>query len=173
MIHMVQFFELLKSKTPVKIIRFFLEYPTNDFYEREIQTKTGLSKGSVNKWIRKLEETGIIESKVKGRLRIFKLNNSNPLIKQLKILYIIDKIYHKVKKFNDCRVFLYGSAARGEYDEKSDIDIFAEMPPKFNLLMKLQEELESQLKHKIDLIRFREKMNPRLKENILRDGLYV
>jgi len=120
---MVQFFELLKSKTPVKIIRFFLEYPTNDFYEREIQIKTELSKGSVNRWIRELEEAGIIESKTKGRLRIFKLNNSSPVVKQLKILYIIDKIYHKVKKFNDCRVFLYGSAARGEYDEKSDIDI--------------------------------------------------
>jgi two-component SAPR family response regulator len=33
--------------------------------------------------------------------------------------------------------------------------------------------LEYLPKHKIDLIRFREKMNPRLKENILRDGLYV
>ena len=56
---------------------------------------------------------------------------------------------------------------------ESDIDIFAEMPAKFDLLVNLQEELKSQLHHKIDLIRLREKMNPRLKENILRDGLYV
>ena len=47
------------------------------------------------------------------------------------------------------------------------------MPAKFDLLVKLQEELEVQFHHKIDLIRLREKMNPRLKENILRDGLYV
>lgn len=52
-------------------------------------------------------------------------------------------------------------------------DIFAEMPPKFDLFVGLQEELESQLKQKIDLVRLRAKMNPRLKENILRDALYV
>ena len=48
--------------------------------------------------------------------------------------------------------------------EESDIDIFAEMSPKFEKLTKFQ--------HKVDLIRLREKMNPRLRENILRDGLY-
>ena len=77
------------------------------------------------------------------------------------------------EKYGVTKIGVFGSYARDEANEKSDIDIFAEMPPKFNLLMKLQEELESQLKHKIDLIRFRDKMNPRLKENILRDGLYV
>ena len=120
---MVQFFELLENKVPVKIIRFFLENPTSNFYEREIQVKTNLSKGSVNKWLKKLEEAGIIEAETKGRLRIFKLNNLNPLIKQLKTLYIMDKIYHKINEFEGCRIFLYGSAARGEYDEKSDIDL--------------------------------------------------
>ena len=77
------------------------------------------------------------------------------------------------EKYGVTKIGLFGSYARDEAQEKSDIDIFAEMPPKFDLLIKLQEELESQLKHKIDLIRLREKMNPRLKENILRDGLYV
>jgi predicted nucleotidyltransferase len=77
------------------------------------------------------------------------------------------------EKYGVTKIGIFGSYARDEAKEKSDIDIFAEMPPKFNLLMKLQDELESQLKHKVDLIRLREKMNPRLKENILREGLYV
>jgi len=77
------------------------------------------------------------------------------------------------EKYGVTKIGLFGSYARDEAKEKSDIDIFAEMPPKFDLLVKLQEELESQLHHKIDLIRLREKMNPRLKENILRDGLYA
>jgi len=77
------------------------------------------------------------------------------------------------KKYGVTKIGIFGSYAKDEAKEKSDIDIFAEMPPKFNLFMGLQEELESQLQHKIDLIRLREKMNPRLKENILRDGLYV
>ena len=77
------------------------------------------------------------------------------------------------EKYGVTKIGLFGSYARDEAQEKSDIDIFAEMPPKFDLLIRLQEELESQLKHKIDLIRLRAKMNPRLKENILREGLYV
>ena len=78
-----------------------------------------------------------------------------------------------LEKYGVTKIGVFGSYARDEAKEESDIDIFAEMPPRFNLLMRLQEELESQLKHKVDLIRLREKMNPRLKENILRDGFYV
>ena len=77
------------------------------------------------------------------------------------------------KKYGVTKMGLFGSYARDEAKKNSDIDIFAEMPPKFDLLVGLQEELESQLKQKIDLVRLREKMNPRLKENILRDALYV
>ncbi len=77
------------------------------------------------------------------------------------------------EKYGVTKMGLFGSYARDEAKKNSDIDIFAEMPPKFDLLVGLQEELESQLKQKIDLVRLREKMNPRLKENILRDALYV
>lgn len=77
------------------------------------------------------------------------------------------------EKYGVTKIGLFGSYARDEATENSDIDIFAEMPPKFDLLVNFQDELETLLKHKIDLIRLREKMNPRLKENILRDGLYV
>ena len=77
------------------------------------------------------------------------------------------------ERYGVTKIGLFGSYARDEAKEKSDIDIFTEMPAKFDLLVELQEELESQLHHKIDLIRLREKMNPRLKENILRDGLYA
>ena len=77
------------------------------------------------------------------------------------------------QKYGVTKIGIFGSYARDEAEEKNDIDIFAEMPPKFDLLVKLQDELETQLKRKIDLIRSREKMNPRLKENILREGLYV
>ena len=77
------------------------------------------------------------------------------------------------EKYGVTKMGLFGSYARDEAKINSDIDIFAEMPPKFDLFVGLQDELESQLKQKIDLVRLREKMNPRLKENILRDALYV
>lgn len=69
------------------------------------------------------------------------------------------------EKYGVTNLGLFGSYAKDEATDKSDIDIFAEMPAKFDLLVKLEEGLESKLQHKIDLIR--------LRENILRDGLYV
>ena len=77
------------------------------------------------------------------------------------------------KKYGVTKIGIFGSYAKDKAKETSDIDIFAEMPPKFDNFVKLQEELEKELRHKVDLIRLREKMNPRLKENILKDGLYV
>ena len=91
----------------------------------------------------------------------------------------LDAIHYKVKedgfysakKYGVKRIGVFGSYAREEAGEKSDIDIFAEMPPKFTFLTGLQEELESFLGCKIDLVRLRDRMNPRLKENIIRKGI--
>ena len=77
------------------------------------------------------------------------------------------------KKFGVTKIGIFGSVAKGCATEQSDIDVFAEMPPKYDLVIRLQDELEHLLQHKIDLIRLRDKMNPRLKENIIRDGLYA
>lgn len=77
------------------------------------------------------------------------------------------------KKYGVTAFGIFGSYAKDCASEESDIDIFAEMPPKFDLLVRFEEDLETLLNHKIDLIRLRKNMNPRLKENILKDGLYA
>ena len=48
---------------------------------------------------------------------------------------------------------LFGSTARGDQQEDSDVDILVEMPPKFILLSKLHELLEENLGKRVDLIR--------------------
>ena len=77
------------------------------------------------------------------------------------------------EKFGVKTIGLFGSFANDNAVEESDIDIFVEMPPKYDCLIHLQDELEQLLHHKIDLIRLRDRMNPRLKENIVQDGLYA
>ena len=74
-------------------------------------------------------------------------------------------------RFGVKSIGIFGSIAKDRATENSDIDIFAEMPPKFDPVVRLEAELERLLQHKIDLVRLRDRMNPRLKENILRDGL--
>lgn len=78
------------------------------------------------------------------------------------------------QKYALTKIGLFGSFARDEATEDSDIDISIETnivdPYKF---VHLKEELSVALKKPIDLVRFRTSMNPYLKESILKDAIYV
>lgn len=78
------------------------------------------------------------------------------------------------KRFQISRIALFGSYARGENREDSDVDIAIETPVSdYFLLYDLKEELEQAFHSKVDLIRVREKMNASLKKRIASDGIYV
>lgn len=69
---------------------------------------------------------------------------------------------------------IFGSVARGEINEKSDIDIVIETSePNLFLIVEIKEELEKQLHQHVDIIRKRERMNPFLKKRIEKDAIYV
>ncbi len=69
---------------------------------------------------------------------------------------------------------IFGSVARGETNDKSDIDIYYEGEPlSLFKLAALKEELEEVLEQPVDIVRLRESMNRLLKNRILKDGIYV
>lgn len=72
------------------------------------------------------------------------------------------------------RLGVFGSVARGEQNEQSDIDVCYEGdPPSLLTLDRIQNELEKLLEAPVDLIRIRDRMNDRLKQRILKEGIYV
>lgn len=73
------------------------------------------------------------------------------------------------------RLVVFGSAARGEQRENSDVDICYESDriPTLLSLDRLQHELETLMECPVDLVRIRERMNPRLKARILKEAIYV
>lgn len=77
-------------------------------------------------------------------------------------------------KYAITSIALFGSYARDEARDDSDIDISVETPldDPFTLVH-LKEELSHALKKPIDIIRFRANMNPYLKKHILEDGIYA
>ena len=78
------------------------------------------------------------------------------------------------KKFGITYMRLFGSVARGEQTDKSDVDICYEgQAPSLLTLDKIQSELEQLLDCKVDLVRVRENMNNLLRKRILRDGIFV
>jgi uncharacterized protein len=77
-------------------------------------------------------------------------------------------------KYTVTKLGLFGSYARGEATEQSDIDIVVSMQkPDAFLLLGLKEELEESLKTHVDIIRYREKMNEYLKNRIEKEAVYV
>ena len=76
-------------------------------------------------------------------------------------------------RFGVERIGVFGSVARDEATENSDVDIVAQMPPSFSSLIELQEELEKEFGTKVDLIRMHNNMRERFKNRILREAIFV
>ncbi len=77
-------------------------------------------------------------------------------------------------KYGLRRIGVFGSVARGAQTNDSDVDICYEgEAPSFLTLDYMQNELEKLLGCSVDLVRVRERMNLRLKERILKEGIYV
>ena len=72
------------------------------------------------------------------------------------------------------RMGIFGSVARGEQKEGSDVDICYEgKAPSLLTLDKIQSELRNLFGCPVDLIRIREHMNDYLKERISKEAIYV
>ncbi len=76
-------------------------------------------------------------------------------------------------KYHIVRIGIFGSYARGDADEKSDIDILVALqrPIGFDFVT-LADELESLLNHRVDLVSFNA-VNPGMMERIKDDIVYV
>jgi len=69
---------------------------------------------------------------------------------------------------------VFGSAARGEASDDSDVDVVVQMrEPNLFYMVHIKEALEAAFHAHVDIIRYREKMNPFLKTRIDRDAMYV
>lgn len=69
---------------------------------------------------------------------------------------------------------LFGSVARGEAAPDSDLDIVIRMKePRLFYMVHIKETLEEVFQRPVDIIQYREKMNPFLKKRIDRDAVYV
>jgi hypothetical protein len=69
---------------------------------------------------------------------------------------------------------IFGSAARGEAGPESDVDVVVRMrEPDLFHMVHIKEALEGALHSPVDIVRYRDSMNPFLKKRIDRDAVYV
>jgi len=80
----------------------------------------------------------------------------------------------KQDEFGIVRIGIFGSVARGEIAGTSDVDVVVELvQPDLLLLVGIKQELEALLQEPVDVVRYRDRMNPFLKRRIEQEAVYV
>lgn len=161
---------MFKNNNAYKILRIFLESPTNEFGLREIARKTKLAPASVKKYLNELLKEKIIEKTFSKDKPFYKAERDNPKFKtyqRLSIIYELEEsgiIEYLWNKICPKAIILFGSYSKGEATEESDIDIFL-ITKKQNIeISKFQKNFKKEIQIFTGELN---KIQPNLKTNIL------
>lgn len=77
-------------------------------------------------------------------------------------------------QYNILTIGIFGSIARGEAGDESDIDIVVRISePDFFMLAGIKDDLEKRLNNSVDIVTYRDSMNPFLKRRIDSEAVYA
>ncbi len=81
---------------------------------------------------------------------------------------------HNASRYGIERIGLFGSVARNEATQSSDIDVCIQTKtPDMFMLVHLRDELMDVFDTPVDLVRLRDSMNPYLQKRINQEAIYV
>ena len=116
---------LLTSDGCIQLLHPFLYKPGIEMYQSEVIKETGIPKTRAIRLLGMLTSYGVLREKEKAGCRFYSASLENPVIVQLKKFIMVSRLYEATYKFagHDIELYLFGSSARGEDTEYSDIDI--------------------------------------------------
>lgn len=80
----------------------------------------------------------------------------------------------KADAYGITKIGIFGSVARNEQTEDSNVDVCVEMKkPDLFTMVHIKEELQELFGKPVDIVRLRNNMNPMLLKQIKRDGIYA
>ncbi len=125
------------NKTTLKILGLFLGDYRRSLHVREIARDVGVDVKAVGIQLRRLENINVLSSIIKGRNKEYRLKLDNLLAKYYMILaetfasirfleknFLIKRLMSETGDKLEGTTVLFGSFARGEMTEESDIDLF-------------------------------------------------
>lgn len=150
---MVQLIRLLGNRNIIKILSFFFRNPTKEFSQIGLLKKIKIAKATLIKWLKLLVDKEIILMKRIGVTNLYRLNNGNNFVKYLKILHTLSELslLRELSKKYYVDIYLYGSTARGEDVEQSDIDLLVISNLNASVLVKDIKELSEKIKKEINI----------------------
>jgi predicted nucleotidyltransferase len=108
-----------------KMLSFLSTHASKTFHERELVRKTGIAAGSANRVLNELFMAGILKREKRGKMYFYSLDESDPTVRQFKVLNTIlslDPLVKKLKSWTNTLI-LYGSSSQGTDDYQSDVDL--------------------------------------------------
>lgn len=116
----------------LKLSKVLFDRPTKEFHIRLLARETGLNPNTIINITKRLEKEGILKIKKdkERNIVIIKADVENRIFRLRKRAYNLEKIYHSgvVDYLEDTlsypTIILFGSYAKSENHEKSDVDFF-------------------------------------------------
>lgn len=123
---------ILSSKSKIAILRMLIANPAREYTIEEIARMTQISLGTAFPALHGMVEARTILSRKVGRSQLYRINEQHILFGEIKALFhkevtipldIAKDFAAVLCKTNIRNIVLFGSSARGEFNEHSDIDI--------------------------------------------------
>ncbi len=87
---------------------------------------------------------------------------------------ILTRASHKLRtEYGVKSLSIFGSVARGDDKEQSDVDLFVDMPPKALKMVALKHYLQDILGRGVDVVRSRTTLDPFLLNEINKDAITI
>lgn len=125
------------NQTTLRILGLFSNDYSKAIHVREIARNIQIDVKAVGIHLNRLEKTNVLSSTLRGRNKEHRLNLSNPVtmfyiilaeafasINYLENNFLVKKLTSEIANKIEGTIILFGSFARGEANEESDIDLF-------------------------------------------------
>ncbi len=117
--------KLLYKRNPMLVLSC-LSKSDEPIYGRKLSQEIGINQGSVSVILRDFEDTGLVKSKNVGKTILYYANKHDPIMKAFRLfenLLELTCLINELKQYSR-EIILFGSCAKGEDDNNSDIDLF-------------------------------------------------
>lgn len=124
------------NDTDLRILSLFTQSYNKEYYIREVEKILKVSSRTALVTLAKLEDKGILESKTKGKTKIYSIKKSylsreyfilTEQYKKIQFLsgnHLIKEVLEKAEDYFQGIVILFGSYAKEVQKEDSDLDLF-------------------------------------------------
>jgi len=145
-----QLISIIASTKCFELLRVLLYRPGYELYQNEIVKASGLSPNTAVPLLKKLTSYGILKENIVAGAKFYSIVEENPVLKQLKVLVNVSDIYELSRDLPDnIEIYLFGSAARGEDTENSDIDLLIIADGDKKTLSGLKDKIKDRLTNKL------------------------